>query len=94
MIKLVLTGLWVCAVTLASVYFSVQTATAPAISPDDAKKAQQELVKGESINVPVIANGQVTGYFLTRISFMMEKGKANALQIPLPELTTDRKSTV
>ena len=89
MIKLVLTGLWVCAVTLASVYFSVQTATAPAISPDDAKKAQQELVKGESINVPVIANGQVTGYFLTRISFMIEKGKANALQIPLPELTTD-----
>jgi hypothetical protein len=89
MIKLVITGLWVCAVTLASVYFSVQVATAPAISPDDAKKAQQELVKGESINVPVIANGQVTGYFLTRISFMMEKGKANALQIPLPELTTD-----
>ena len=37
----------------------------------------------------VIANGQVTGYFLTRISFMMDKGKANALQIPLPELTTD-----
>lgn len=89
MIKLVLTGLWVCAVTLASVYFSVQTATAPAISPDDAKKAEQELVKGESINIPVIANGQVTGYFLTRISFMMVKGKANALQIPLPELTTD-----
>ncbi|NLR98992.1 hypothetical protein HGP17_19405 [Rhizobium sp. P38BS-XIX] len=89
MIKLVLTGLWVCGVTLASVYFSVQTATAPAISPDDAKKAQQELVKGESINVPVIANGQVTGYFLTRISFMMEKGKATALQIPLTELTTD-----
>ncbi len=89
MIKLVLTGLWVCAVTLASVYFSVQTATAPVISPDDAKKAQQELVKGESINVPVIANGQVTGYFLTRISFMMDKGKATALQIPLPELTTD-----
>lgn len=58
MIKLVITGLWVCAVTLASVYFSVQVATAPAISPDDAKKAQRELVKGESINVPVISNGQ------------------------------------
>ncbi|MBB3608326.1 hypothetical protein [Rhizobium sp. BK602] len=89
MIKLVLTGLWVCAVTLASVYFSVQTATAPAISPDDAKKAQQEFVKGEAINVPVIASGQVTGYFITRISFMMEKGKASTLQAPLAALTTD-----
>ncbi|MBB4567294.1 hypothetical protein [Rhizobium leucaenae] len=89
MIKLVLTGLWVCAVTLASVYFSVQMATAPATNPDDAKKAQQEFVKGESINVPVIANGQVNGYFITRISFMMEKGKAGQLQMPLTELTTD-----
>ncbi|MEZ2222473.1 hypothetical protein [Rhizobium sp. RCC_161_2] len=89
MIKLVLTGLWVCVVTLASVYFSVQTATAPATSPDDAKKAQQEFVKGEAINVPVISNGQVTGYFLTRISFMMDKGKASTLQPPLAALTTD-----
>ncbi|HEY0121703.1 MAG TPA: hypothetical protein VGC14_08070 [Rhizobium sp.] len=89
MIKLVLTGLWVCVVTLASVYFSVQTATAPAASPDDARKAQQEFVKGEAINVPVIANGQVSGYFLTRISFMMDKGKAAALQTPLAALTTD-----
>ncbi|MDL2404834.1 hypothetical protein PY650_04010 [Rhizobium calliandrae] len=90
MIKLVITGLWVCVVTLASVYFSVQMATAPVINPDDAKKAQQEFVKGESINVPVIANGQVNGYFITRISFMMEKGKAAALQTPLTELTTDQ----
>jgi hypothetical protein len=89
MIKLIAIGLWVCAVTLGSVYYSVQTATAPAVSPDDARKAQQEYVKGESINVPVIANGQVTGYFITRISFMMEKGKAAELQMPLTELTTD-----
>jgi ribonuclease D len=31
----------------------------------------------------------VSGYFITRISFMMEKGKASQLQTPLTELTTD-----
>ncbi|MDE1991627.1 MAG: hypothetical protein KGI75_03955 [Rhizobiaceae bacterium] len=90
MIKLVITGVWVCVVTLASVYFSVQMATTPPVNPDDAKKAQQEFVKGESINVPVITNGQVTGYFITRISYVMTKGKAAELQTPLTELTTDQ----
>ena len=94
MIKLVVTGLWVCVVTLASVYFSVQMATAPATSPDDAKKAQREFVKGESINVPIIGNDQVSGYFITRVSFMMNKGKANDLQMPLTELTTDELYTL
>jgi hypothetical protein len=37
MIKLVLTGVWVCVVTLAAVYFSVQMATAPATDPNAAK---------------------------------------------------------
>ncbi len=35
MVKLVLTGIWVCAITLASVYFSVKMATAPAPPADD-----------------------------------------------------------
>ncbi len=78
MIKLIVTGLWVCAVTLASVCFSVQMATAaPRPILTTPKRRSEEFVKGRSINVPVIANGQVSGYFITRVSFMMEKGKAS-----------------
>jgi hypothetical protein len=90
MVKLVLTGIWVCAITLASVYFSVRMATAPAPDPDAAKQAQQEYVKGEVVNVPIIGNEAVSGYFITKISYMMNKDRPKTVQdLPLTELTTD-----
>ncbi|KQV68346.1 hypothetical protein [Rhizobium sp. Root1220] len=94
MIKLVLTGVWVCAITLASVYFSVQMATAPAPAPDDSKQSQLELVKGETITVPVISDGAVKGYFLGKVSFMMNKDIVRNVSLPLTEMTTDELFTL
>jgi hypothetical protein len=94
MIKLVLTGVWVCAITLASVYFSVHMATAPAPAPDDSKQGQLELVKGETITVPIIGNGAVTGYFLGKVSFMMNKDVVKNVALPLTEVTTDELFTL
>jgi hypothetical protein len=93
MIKLVVTGLWVCVVTLAAVYFSVQMATAPAASTDP-KAPAQEFVKGESMNIPVIGDTGITGYFITKVSYMMNKDKAKDAAIPLPALTTDTLFTL
>ena len=89
MIKLVLTGVWVCAITLASVYFSVYLATAPAPAATDSKQSALELVKGETITVPIIGNGAITGYFLGRVSFMMNKEMLKGVTLPLSEMTTD-----
>ncbi|ARM11023.1 MULTISPECIES: hypothetical protein [Rhizobium] len=89
MVKLVLTGVWVCAITLASVYFSVYMATAPAPAATDSKQSALELVKGETITVPVIGDGAITGYFLGRISFMMNKDLLKGVTLPLTEMTTD-----
>jgi hypothetical protein len=89
MVKLVLTGIWVCAITLASVYFSVYLATAPAPAAADSKQSALELVKGETITVPVIGDGAITGYFLGRISFMMNKDMLKGVTLPLTEMTTD-----
>ena len=94
MIKLVLTGVWVCAITLASVYFSVHMATAPAPAPDDSKQSKLELVKGETITVPIIADGAVTGYFLGKVSFMMNKDAVKNVSLPLTEMTTDELFTL
>ncbi|WP_337266121.1 hypothetical protein [Oryzifoliimicrobium ureilyticus] len=89
MIKLVLTGIWVCVITLVSVYFSVKMATAPVPDADAAKKAELAYVKGESVTVPVIVNGAVNGYFVSRISYMMDKKKAEDKTLPVTALTTD-----
>ncbi|MGK9052305.1 hypothetical protein [Neorhizobium petrolearium] len=90
MVKLLLTGLWVCIVTLGAVYFSVQMSAAPAPVDEEARrKEMQELVRGESITIPVISNGAITGYFLSRVSFMMDKEKIRNVKLPITELTTD-----
>ena len=88
MLKLVLTGLWVCAITLGSVWLSVQMTTAPA-DDGDAGKKNTELAQGEMITVPVISGGKIAGYFLTRVSFMIDKDKVPETEVPFNALVTD-----
>lgn len=88
-------GLWVCIVTLGAVYGSIYLATVPAgPSEEETKKAALELIRGEPITIPVIGNGDVTGYFLTRISFMMDKEKVKGQTLPTTELMTDQLFTL
>ena len=94
MLKLVFTGIWVCVITLASVYFSVKMATAPAPPPDDSKQAQLELVKGETVTIPIIGDGAVTGYFIGQLNFMMNKDVVKGATLPLTEMTTDQLFTL
>lgn len=95
MLKLLLTGVWVCAVTLGAVYFSVQMATAPAPGDETgAKKANLQLVKGESITIPVINDGGVNGYFLSRISLRVDKDKMAKIELPATQLMTDELFTL
>jgi hypothetical protein len=94
MLKLILTGVWVAAVTLGSVYFSMQMAKAPDPAEDEAKaKAVQELVRGETITYPLIAAGKVEGYFLAKASFITDKTKLAEIKLPIPELLTDELYT-
>ncbi len=89
MLKLVFTGVWVCAVTLGSVYYSMQRASAPVESEAELqRKALEEYVPGEMITVPVIADGAVQGYFLTKLSFAVDKNKIKTLHVPLKESVT------
>jgi hypothetical protein len=94
MLKLIITGIWVAAVTLGSVYFSIQMAKAPDPAEDAAKKkAVQELVRGETITYPVIAAGKVEGYFLAKASYVTDKTKLGEIKLPIPELLTDELYT-
>jgi hypothetical protein len=69
-------------------------ATAPAPAPDDSKQSQLELVKGETITVPVVKDGAVAGYFLGKMSFMMNKEMIKNVSLPLTEMTTDELFTL
>ena len=94
MLKLIITGVWVAAVTLGAVYFSIQMAKAPDPALDAAKaKAVQELVRGETVTYPLIAAGKVEGYFLAKASFVTDKTKLEEIKLPIPELLTDELYT-
>ncbi|MCB5202677.1 hypothetical protein LH464_09355 [Neorhizobium sp. T786] len=94
MIKLFLTGLWVCLITLGAVYFSVRMSAPPSVDEEAARKEALQLVRGESLTIPVITDGMITGYFLGRFSFMMDKQKIAGVDLPLTELTTDQLFTL
>ncbi len=90
MIKLILTGVWICVLTLGSVYFSMQMAAAPRVDDEAAARAAaMELVKGGQATIPVISDGAVKGYFLTRLSYTANKDLAAKQVLPINEALTD-----
>ena len=94
MLKLILTGVWVAAVTLGSVYASIQLSK-PVDPAEEAakKKAVQELVRGEMVTFPVISGGHVEGYFLTKTSYIIDKTKISDITLPVSVLLTDELYT-
>ena len=89
MIKLIVTGIWVCIVTLGAVYFSIQMATAPAKSEKKEEKVELEAVKGDLNSIPVFQDGAVVGYFLVKFSYEADKALAEKLITPAPVMITD-----
>lgn len=90
MIKLLITGVWISAVALASVYFSVQMANKQEEDePVPAMFGGLESLRGEVTSIPVISGGSVQGYFLTRLSYTIDSSKAELMTIPAADLVTD-----
>lgn len=95
MLKLVLTGLWICGLTLGSVYFSMKMAAGPGPVDEAAlKRESEEYIAGEMVTVPVLGAGAVQGYFLAKLSFAAEKDLLKNVKEPIKELVTDELYTL
>lgn len=91
MMKMVVAAVWVCAVTVGSLFYSFQTASSKGA---DAGKQPTffgglDYVKTNVISVPVLKGGHVGGYFLTRLVYTVEPSRAGQLTIPADMLFTD-----
>jgi len=76
MIKTLLVGLWAGGVSLGGAYLAMMlNAQGPdkAESEDGAKVV--EFINTESMSIPVIREGKVTGYVVAEMSFAVQKGK-------------------
>jgi hypothetical protein len=90
MIKIIGTGIWICVVTLAAVYFSMQSTTTTSAAPPPGEYfGGLDYVRGDVISVPVFNKGAVHGYFLARLVFTAERPKLATLSIDPQALITD-----
>jgi flagellar basal body-associated protein FliL len=82
MIKALLLGIWLCAVTLGSAYgvVSWQKSQQAAKAAEAAHAAPVlEQMQTKLINVPIIADGAVQGYVLAQFAFSVDSNKLKEL---------------
>jgi len=83
MMKIIISCLWICAVTLASTYAAVLFKSRQAEASANAEPEKVIYEKTKPINVPMIANGKVQGYIVAEFSFTadLEDGRPSKLPI-------------
>ncbi|HLP69631.1 MAG TPA: hypothetical protein VK181_19130 [Rhizobium sp.] len=94
MIRLLLVGIWICILTLGGVYAAVTLGNQPPEPADAAAKPATELVSGETLSLPIVTDGAVTGYFLARVSVTVDRDKAKANHVPMTTYVTDELFTL
>ena len=83
--KLLLGGIWVCAVTSASVYFASWNAGGATAPSEEAYLNGIDFVKTRQITVPRIADGKIQGYVIARFVFTAKAQALRQLAVP-PEV--------
>ena len=83
--KLLLGGIWVCAVTSASVYFASWDAGGASAAGEDDFLPGLDYVKTRQITVPRISAGKIQGYIVARFVFTVDAQTAHDLAVP-PEI--------
>lgn len=83
--KLLLGGVWVCAVTSASVYFASWNAGGATAPAEGAYLQGIDYVKTRQITVPRISDGKIQGYVIARFVFTVDAQAVRQLAVP-PEV--------
>ena len=94
MIKLIAIGLWICAATLGAVFFAFQSAgtQADAAAKEEANPTMMgglDYVKTEVMSVPLVRDGEVQGYFLSRLVYTVNPEEMKKLTVPAQAVITD-----
>jgi hypothetical protein len=67
----VLTGLWICFVSLASTYAGAYLKLHP-FSSDDAKEKKLAMRKVKPMTIPIVSGGKLKGYISAEFSFLQD----------------------
>ncbi len=91
MIKFIAAAIWVCAVAIGAVFYSFQTASVKADGPPPAPMlGGLDYIKTDIVSVPVMSDGRISGYFLTRLVYTADPKGIAKLTVPADALLTDQ----
>lgn len=91
MIKFIVAAVWLCAVTIGAVFYSYQNASAKLNAPAPPPLlGGLDYIKTEIVSVPVLHEGRIGGYFLTRLVYTVEPQKMAKLSVPADALIVDQ----
>ncbi len=95
MIKFLGAAIWLIAAAMGAVIYSFQSATNAAAPVEEpaAMLGGLDYVKTEIVSVPVLRNGEITGYFLGRFVYTAEPDKLGKLSVPAETLIIDEVYT-
>jgi hypothetical protein len=94
MIKFIVAGLWLCAVTIGAVIYSFQSSIATATAePPAPLLGGLDYLATPVVSVPVLAKGGVAGYFLTKLVYTVEPEKLRKLSAPADVMIADELYT-
>jgi hypothetical protein len=81
-IKVILIGLWVCVITLASSYVAASWKATGKIAADGEALTGLNYTKTSPINVPIITDGTVNGYVVAQFVYTADATALNRLSVP------------
>lgn len=90
MIRMIVTGLWVCMITAgATSGVAYWKATGGLLSQQQEYLEGLEYVKTKVMNVPMLANGAVQGYVVTQLVFTADAKMLRQLPVPADAFVVD-----
>lgn len=91
MIKFAFAAIWIGAVALGSAYYSFNQAKESQEGPSEPTLfGGLDYVRTGIVSIPLFKDGQVYGYFLSRLVYTIEPEKLKALTVPAEALIVDQ----
>ena len=91
MIKFIVAAIWLCAVTIGAMFYSFQNAAAKLDAPPPPPLlGGLDYIKTDIVSVPVMRDGHIDGYFLTRLVYTIEPEMMAKLSVPADALIVDQ----
>lgn len=91
MIKFIAAAVWIVAITLGAVFYSFQHAQPKpeAAASEESAAVSLDYLKTETMSVPVVRDGAVTGYFITKLVCTIDTKVMAKLHLPASSIIMD-----